>query len=371
LGTAAVIIALSILAGFEKEIKEKVFGFISHVQVVGFQGQPLDQYEASVKKVGQTIPQVRAITPVVAKEALIRAGENVDGVFLKGIDLKTDFSAASRYIIAGRYLSSQDSADAGMVIGRKLAAKLDVDVGSRVVVLAIPRSAGGIVPRAAAFRVVGIFESGMSEYDDLYAFTTLSRAQALFQLGDAVLGYDILVRDPADASMVAAQVQSALGYPHYARTAPQLYKNLFAWIELQKKPAPIVLGLIIVVATVNIIGTLLMLVLDKMHDIGVLRSLGATPAAIRRVFILHGGLIGVLGIAFGNLLAYALCWVQLTFKPFSLPSDIYYMSSVPILLEPESFVVVSLFALTLCLSAAVLPARVASKIDPIQSLRYG
>lgn len=374
IGTAGVIVALSVLNGFEREIKEKVFSFTSHVQIVGFQNQPLRDYARSMESVRRNVPHVRAIAPFVAREAMMRAGDKVDGIVLKGIDARLDVNSTSRYLVEGDFLDAAESRPQA-VIGRKLAGKLGIGLGSRVIVFGLPRGRGmelsAAQPRAMVFSVVGLFESGMAEYDDIYVFTSLQNAQKLFQLDDAVLGFDVLTDDLDQAPAVAMDAQKLLGYPHYARTAAQLYKNLFAWIELQKKPAPILLGLVVIVATVNIVGTLLMLVLGKTRDIGILKSIGATPRGIRRIFLIQGLVIGVLGVLLGNALAFGLCWFQLTMKPLSLPSDIYFMSTVPILMRYGNFVLVSAVILALCAAASLIPSLAASRLDPVRTLRFG
>jgi lipoprotein-releasing system permease protein len=162
-----------------------------------------------------------------------------------------------------------------------------------------------------------------------------------------------------------------LGYPHYARTVFQTYRNLFSWIELQKRPIPIILGLVIIVATVNIIGTLLMLVLDKTKEIGILMSMGATRWGITRIFLRQGLVIALLGAGLGNVLGFALCFAQLEFKFFSLPSDIYFMNSVPILLRPEYFLVVTGVSIILSLACAYIPARLAARLRPVDTIRFG
>lgn len=370
IGTAAVIIALSIINGFEKEIKEKVFSFTSHVQIVGFQNRPLPYEAESIQRVREQVDGVRSISPFVAKEAMVRAGDNVDGIMLRGAGTDYLEGTIRRYLVEGRALSHDASAQE-IVIGKKLSNRLGVHLGDRVTVFGLP-GGGRVVgqPRAMVFEVAGIFESGMSEYDDIYAFTSLLNAQKLFQLGNAVHGYDVVTNDVAKAEDIGAEIQQLLGYPHYARTAAQLYRNLFAWIELQKKPAPIFLGLIIAVAAVNIIGALLMLVLEKARGIGILKSIGARPSDIQAVFLLQGTLIGVVGIIAGNLLAYGVCWFQATFKPLSIPADIYFMNTVPILMRFENFIVVSAIVLALCVLAALIPSRSAARLDPITTLRF-
>lgn len=370
LGTAALIITLSILGGFEKEIKEKVFGFMTHIQVQGFQNQPLLNYQNNITLVKENIKGVKGISPFIAKEAMIRAGENVDGVFLKGIDVETDIMTLKKYIVSGNYLSLSPEIPE-IVIGKKLAIKLNVNVNDKVIVFGLPVSESNLQPKAQAFKVAGIFQSGMAEYDDLFAYTHLKNAQKLFSLDESVMGFDITVDTLDNAKLIAMEVQELLEYPHYARTAQQLYRNLFAWVELQKKPAPILLGLIVIVAVVNIIGTLLMIVLEKMSDIGVLKSLGMSKRGIQRIFLLQGLFISSIGIGLGNLLAYTLCYLQLRLQFFSLPSDIYYMSTVPILLQWENFAIVSFVVAILCLLTSLIPARAASNLDAITSLRFG
>ncbi|MDI6767486.1 MAG: ABC transporter permease [Bacteroidota bacterium] len=370
LGTAALIITLSVLDGFEKEIKEKVIAFTSHIEVRGFQNKTLSDYRQSIENLKKEIPNVKAISPFAAREGMIRFKDAVDGIYLRGIDPSIDVLTSRQHIVAGEFLSASTEGSREIVIGRKLANRLNVEVGDKLVVFALP-SDNSLQPRAMQFQLAGIYESGMAEFDDIYAYTNLKDAQQLFQLGEGVSGYDVLVNDIANVDETARQIQHLLGYPHYSRTVFQLYRNLFSWIELQKKMSPILLSLIIVVATVNIIGTLLMFVLEKMKAIAILKSLGAGPKLIRKIFRLQGLAIAVSGIVLGNLLAYILCYLQLKFKIISLPSDIYYMDAAPILIRPENFIIVTIAALLLCMMTTLIPTRAASKLEPVTALRFG
>jgi lipoprotein-releasing system permease protein len=311
------------------------------------------------------------VAPYVSREALIRSREGVDGILLKGVDPDHDNSTIPRYVVAGRYdLHREKGGIARLVLGKKLAARLALRVGDKAIVFGIGRLLEGSRARVMQFQVVGIYESGMAEYDDVYAFTHLRDAQILFQIVDAVSGYDIMLTRVDSAAAVADQAQDLLGYPHYGRTVFETYRNLFSWIELQKEPIPIILGLIIIVATVNIIGTLLMMVLDKTREIGVLAALGATRGGIARIFLRQGLTIALLGTGAGNLLAFALCFAQLQFKILSLPSDIYFMTSVPILLRWEDFSLVTALTISLCLLSALIPARLAARLSPVQAIRF-
>lgn len=372
LGTAALIITLSVLAGFEREIKEKVIGFTAHIQVFGFQNKPLTGYQRSIEDVENKLPGIKGISPFVAKEAMIRSKEAVDGVFLKGIDPAVDVTSIRKYLVTGRSVSGESGDMHEIVIGKKLADKLNVVLGDKLVVFGLPAGdAQSIQPRALQFQLVGIYESGMAEYDDIYAYTDLRSARQIFQLGDKISGYDVLVNDLTSVDENAKQLQELLGYPHYARTVFQTYRNLFSWVDLQKKMSPVLMALIVIVAAVNVIGTLLMFVLERTQAIGILKSLGAGPGHIRRIFWMQGMVIAVVGIVGGNIVAFVLCWLQLRFRLLSLPSDIYFMNSVPMMLKAENFVLVSTIVLFLTMLTAILPSRSAAKLDTIAALRFG
>lgn len=371
LGTATLIIALSVLGGFEQEITEKVVGFTSHVQITGFQNLPLRHYEENAARLAALSPVVTSVSPYVSREALVRSREGVDGILLKGVDPAIENTVSRKYMVEGTYAIEREQGGAAkLVIGRKLASRLALGVGDRAVIFGVGRMLEGGQARAMQFRVTGIYESGMAEYDDIYAFTDLHDAQTLFQVPDAVNGYDVHLSRVDSAAAIAERAADLLGYPHYARTVFDSYRNLFSWIELQKKPIPIILGLIIVVATVNIIGTLLMMVLDKTREIGVLASMGATRWGITRIFLRQGLTIALIGTALGNALAFGLCFAQQEFRFFSLPSDIYFMTSVPILLRAEYFIVVSAITIGLCLLSSLVPARLASRLHPVTAIRF-
>jgi lipoprotein-releasing system permease protein len=371
LGTATLIIALAVLGGFEREITEKVVGFTSHVEILAFQNLPLKNAATNAPLIERTFRAVESACAFVSREALIRSREGIDGVLLKGLDPERDNSSTPRYIVAGTYdLRHRRGEPAPLVIGKKLASRLALGIGDKAILFGIGRVMEAGSARAAQFRVTGIYESGMSEYDDVYVFSSLTDAQSLFQMGEGVSGYDIRLRQVDSAAAVAEQVQDLLGYPHFGRTVFETYRNLFSWIELQKKPIPLILGLIIIVATVNIIGTLLMMVLDKTREIGVLAAMGATRWAVTKIFLRQGFIIAVLGTAMGNAFALGLCLAQVQFRFFSLPSDIYFMTAVPILLRASDFALVSVITVGLCVLSSLIPARLAARLHPVQAIRF-
>jgi lipoprotein-releasing system permease protein len=369
LGTAALIITLSILDGFEREIKSKVVEFTAHIQVQGYQNLPLENYTASMERVMKEVAGVQSISPFAAKEGMIRSRDGVDGIYLKGIDPLRDVVTPKYNLVEGRFITDANKTRE-IVVGKRLALRLNAHIGDKLAVFALPRGQN-TQPKVMQFQLVGVYESGMAEFDDIYAYTNLRDAQSLFQLGDNVSGYDVLVKDITQVDDIAKQIQDLLEYPHFTRTVFQLYHNLFSWVELQKKMSPILLSLIIIVATINIIGTILMFVLEKTRAIGILKSLGASPKIIRKIFMYQGIGIATVGIVLGNILAFTFCVVQLNFKLITLPSEIYYMNAVPVLMRPENFVLVTAIAYVLCLLTVLLPSRAAARMNTVNALRFG
>jgi len=369
LGTATLIITLSILSGFEKEIKDKVIAFVTHIQVTGFQGKSLPEIRTMTEKLQKEFSEIQSVTPFVAKEGMIRSKHSVEGIYLKGIENTNEYPALKKYLVEGTQVQPSGKSKE-LIIGKKLATKLNVAIGEKVVVFGISVEKELIQPKVKQFIVSGIYESGMSEYDDIYAFTELTIAQELFSMKDELSGYEISVRDISSVYAVSKNISESLGYPYHVTTMFRLYRNLFSWIELQKKLSPLLLVLIIVVATVNILGMLLMFVLEKVKAIGILSTMGATSTHVRRIFFYQGIMISVFGIVLGNMLGALLCLLQWKFHIISLPSDIYFMSAVPIEFQAGNFLLVSFAAFVLALATTWLPSRAASKINTISAIRF-
>jgi lipoprotein-releasing system permease protein len=216
---------------------------------------------------------------------------------------------------------------------------------------------------------VGIYRSGLREYDDVLLYTGLKDAQKLFKMGNNVTGIEVMVKDINKIKETTERIKRLLGYPYYARSVFQIYKGLFTWVELQKKPIPIVLGLITIVAAFNIIGFLLMIVLEKTETIGILKSLGATDLDVIKVFFYQGIFIAVIGILIGNIVGYGLCFLQLEYSIIKLP-EIYYMDHVPILINVNAGILITVIAFLLSLVVTLIPSYLASKLSPITSLRF-
>ena len=371
LGVAALIITISILNGFEKEIRDKVSGLVSHIQISSFTPDGLRDYRSAIETIKDSISGVTGISPIVQKEAVIRFKSNVEGILLKGIIIETDLSTARNRILKGEFnLSDIDSTFSRLMIGDKLAKKMNIDTGSKLIVFGLNGIPSPVnPPKIKQFIVSGIYETGLREFDDLIIYTNLKTAQKLFELKDNVTGIEMTLDSIDKVESVVAKIKKDIGYPYYPKSLFKIFKPIFTWVELQKAPTPIILGLIIIVATFNIVGTLLMLVLEKTQSIGTLKSLGAGNGQIMKIFLYDGLIIGITGIILGNILGLGLCFLELKYKLFSLP-EIYYLKSVPIQIQPEYIILISLITLILTFIATLIPSYLASRLDPVKSLRF-
>ena len=373
LGVAALIITLSVLGGFEHTIKDNVISFTAHLQLISFQNQLLPNPNKTMEVVLSEYPEVKSIAPYLSREGMIRSASTTDGVLIKGIDPRNDISAAKTRMVDGTYsLEQRERGVEGIILGRRLAQKLEVAVGDRILLMSLGGSSVTLSQtRVMQFEVRGLYETGMAEYDETYIYVNLKNAQRLFAVGPMVSGFDILVHDLDSLDNIAQRLPERLGYPYYARTTYQMNRNLFTWIELQKKPIPIIIGLIIIVATVNIIGTLLMMVMEKGKEIGILRALGTDRKKLTGIFLAQGMFIAIVGVILGNAIAFIVCWLELHYRIISLPSGIYFMSHVPIDLDPINFLLVSVLALLMCFLSSIIPSRIAARRDPIRMIKFG
>lgn len=371
LGVSTLIIAISILNGFETEIKKKVSGLVSHIQITSFKAEGVFDYENTITAIKENIPELTGISPYVQKEAVLRTKSSVEGVILKGIDISRDVSTKRNIILSGEYnLQPIDTIFSRLVIGDKLAQKLNLTVGQKVIIFGLTGIPSPFnQPKIKQFIISGVYESGLKDYDDILIYTNLETAQKLAELNSNVTGIEMNISDIDEAEKIVTKLKTFLEYPLYPKSLFKLYRGLFSWVELQKAPTPIVLGLIIIVATFNIIGTLLMLILEKTQSIGILKALGSSNRAIMKIFVSDGLIIGILGIIIGNILGISLCLLELNYKFFSLPEQ-YYMKNVPIFIQPQYIILISLITLALTMIATIIPSYLASRVNPVKSIRF-
>ena len=378
LGVAALLLSLAIVRGFSQEITEKIFGFGAHIQVRSYvDAQPLEN-AASLQSTLQSTPGVASAAPVIEEVVLLRQSErSIDGVQLLGTTRAPEY--LTQNLTRGSFQLEDSSADnAPLVVGAGLASRLGLAVGDRVTAFSLRDggSGGGLQlgrPRVRQFRVTGVFETSLSNIDDNFAFTGLETARSLVGFPrSAVSRFDVTVDDIARVDSIAADLEDAIGFPASARTIYQIqpYASLFAWVDLQQGIIPLVIGVIVIVAAFNIVGILLMIILEKTREIGILQSLGTSQSMLKRLFLSFGLLIGAVGTTLGAGLALLLGYLQQRFAIIPLPQEAYYMTTAPIELNPVDYVVVATVTLLLCGLAAYIPARVAARIEPVRAIRF-
>lgn len=369
-GVASLILALSIVRGFSGEIENKITGFAAHVQVQSIRDEPLRDAQ-NLRALLQRQEILSDIAPVVQEFILLRrSARDIDGVSIWGTDHAPSFIASS--LVAGSDSLTTATGDPGMVIGASLARSLSVEQGDRVTAFSVQDAGGGMnqAPTIRQFRVTGIYESSLADFDDLYVFTGLQEARDLLGYDDdQVTRYDLRVEGGVDFVDAANRLDDILDFPAIARPVTEIYRSLFAWVALQESIIPLIISIIIFVAAVNIVGTLLMIILEKQRDMGILAGMGATSRMRRRIFVRLGLFIGLAGVILGEVGALILAWAQLQFGIIPLPAEAYYMNTAPIDLSAIDFLAVAVVTLGLCVLSSWIPAKVAARLHPIQAIR--
>ncbi len=378
LGVASLLLALAIVRGFSQEIQNKIVGFGAHIQVQSYvQDTPLENAPSLENRLSQ-LDQVQRVTPLVEGVVILRQSERaIDGVVMLGTEDPPEYLADQ--VDEGTFdLSDAEGGQPGLVVGADLADRLALEVGEQVTMFSLqsgeegPEASFGMRrPSVKQFVVRGIYDTSLQNIDDVYVFADLSVARSLMQMSpESVSRFNLTVEDPSVIESLSAEIEEQFGFPIAARTIYQQYAGLFAWVNLQESIIPLVIGVIVLVAAFNIIGTLLMMVLEKTREIGVLQSLGTSGATLKRLFLVLGLLIGTVGTAIGAGLALLLGVLQQQFSIIPLPAEAYYMTTAPIELNPLDYVVVSLITLALCALAAYVPARVAARVEPVRAIRF-
>ena len=393
LGVAALIIVLAVMNGFEEDLRTKILGIKSHIELTTDLTGPMKDYQKVREKIAD-VEGVVASTPFIYSQAMIRSSNGVTGVIIRALDTQSAFKVINlgkvkegniEYLnkipheISLNYKSNGVSPD-GIVIGKEMARTLGVFLYDTITIIS-PVSIStpmGMVPRMKKFVVVGIFESGFYEYDSTLAYLSLQSCQDFLQMGNTVTGIDIKVDDIYKADGIARKIQSKLGFPFWTQNWMQMNKNLFSALKLEKHVMFIILSLIVLVAAFNIISALIMIVMEKNKDIAILKSMGATSRSIMKIFIFQGLIIGVIGTALGCVTGLAVALnlqkvsiiVEKIFRFKILPGDVYYLSELPSKVNYGDIVIIVVGTLFICFLSTIYPSLRASRTDPAEALRY-
>ena len=390
LGVMALIIVLAVMTGFEEDLKDKILGTNAHIVVLKSSGG-IDDYDGVMGKL-KKIDGVVAATPFIYNQVMLSTGKNVSGVVLRGVDVSTDplVTNLSKSLVEGKLadlekrmpapLAQSEAPKPGVIIGKELARNLNLYTGDTVNVISPLGNITplGMVPKMKQFRVIGIFNTGMFEYDSTLAYVSLREAQSFLGLGDTVTGVQLRVDDVYKTGQIAREINTKLGFPFYARDWMQMNKNILFALKTEKMVMFIILTLIVLVAAFGIASTLFMVVMEKTKDIAILKSMGASGGSIMKIFVIEGLIIGffgtVIGVAGGLLVATNLEPIvgvvqQVTgFELFS--KDVYYLDHFPSRVVPSDVLLISITAVLISFVATLYPSWQASRLPPAEALRY-
>ena len=375
LGVGTLIAVLAVMTGFKEDLQEKILGTNSHIVIYERGEQGIKNYQEVLEKVRKT-DHVMAVSPFIMGQVMLSSQSSVSGVVIKGVDptLVVNVTDIAKFIKEGKIESLQvvDERPA-LLLGKELARRLGSFIGDEVTVISPLGEMGpfGMIPRMKKFNVVGIFDSGMYEYDSTLVYTSIKNAQDFFGMGDSVSGLEIRVDNIYKASQITDVIEAKLneeGLRYWARDWMQMNRSLFSALKLEKIVMFIILILIILVAAFGIVGTLTLIVMEKTKDIAILISMGATKKGVMRIFMIEGLIIGIIGTILGLILGYAI--VNLLHKFVTLPGDVYYISYLPVKMKGLDLILVSISGVVISFLATLYPSYQAAKLNPAEAIRY-
>ena len=377
-GVMALIVVIAVMTGFEYDLKSRILGVESHI-VIMRHNVPFSDYRNILEHVENT-DGVEAATPFINSQVILRSSLSLSGAVLRGIDpdsadrvIKNLDKVSLKNLKETDQRKSTSIAMPGIILGKELAKNLGVMQGDPVHLIS-PRgmiSPIGHIPTMKRFKVAGLFESGMYEYDRSLAYMHIKDAQKILRMGDSVNGIEVRVNNIYNARNIAGRIVKELGFQYWARDWMQMNQNLFSALKLEKTVMFIILALIVLVAAFNIASTLIMMVMEKTKDIAILKAMGATNKSIRKIFVFKGIVIGSIGTILGVCLGLILCTILKYYQFIELPGDVYYITTLPVKLELLDVVMIASAAMAISFLATLYPARQASKLDPVEAIRYG
>lgn len=372
-GSAGLLIALSIVHGFKSTIDNKVLGFAPHITISTYSDDPLFRSDTLVTQL-RSYEEVELAQAVIYGQAMIQTSDEVTGIFFKGVEPDGDVTDLKQYISAGSFNLAADSAGRpGIIIGNKMAETLNAGIGSTLTAYTIEGIPSPLnSPEIQQFRLTGVYQTGIGRFDDIYALVDRKYAQELFRIeGVQASAVEVRLKDNTIIQSFDRELSEGLPFPYYTETIYNQYGNIFAWVDLQEETIPFVISVMIIVAAFNLIGTILMMVIERTRDIGILKTIGAQSNKVRKIFLLEGFFVAGVGLIIGIAISLVFAWLQSTYQLIPLSEQNYYMSYAPVEPHGLDFIIVAAVTFLLCGLASWLPARVASRTDPLKVIAYG
>ncbi len=374
IGVMSLIVVLAVMNGFREDLLKKILGVNSHLIILSYRGGIKDTQTVMDKAL--EVDGVLSATPFIYSQVMIKNADNISGAILRGLDPDTAGTVINidSMIKEGSLtlLKKRNSDPQGIILGSELSKRIGALPGDTVTLVS---PIGKLTPlgrmaNEGKFKVKAIFESGMYEYDSSMAYLSLTDARDFLSLGDEVTGIELKVEDIDESDKIAEIVQDKLGYPYWTKDWKMMNKSLFSALKLEKVTMFIILIMIVLVGALNIISSLVMLVMEKTHDIAILRTMGASSKSIMSIFIFQGLFVGLIGTLFGLMSGSFLCHLLARYKFIKLPPDVYYISTLPVRIEPLDIVLIALAAILISFLATIFPSWQASKLNPVEALRY-
>ncbi len=373
-GVMALVVVLSVMNGFRSDLMSKILGVNSHVLVLNLSGT-FNGYHQVAEKV-KKMDGVVAITPFIYTQVMLNNSGRVSGAVLRGVDPKSAARVVSfdKMIKEGSLssLSETENGIPSIILGSELAKQIGASTGSLVTVISPEGKLTplGRTPNTKRFKVTAVFDSGMYEYDASMVYISLGEAQRFLALGDSVTGLELKVKEVYQSDIIARKIQKSLGYPYWTKDWKLMNRSLFSALKLEKLTMFVILTMIVLVGALNIISTLVMVVMEKTRDVAILRAMGASARSIMSIFMLQGILVGVIGTIAGLFAGLGLCHLLSRYKFINLPSDVYYISKLPVQVSVSDVSIVAGAAVAISFLATLYPAWYASRLNPVESFRY-
>jgi lipoprotein-releasing system permease protein len=373
-GVMSLVVVLSVMNGFRADLMSKILGVNSHILVLSY-GGPFDKYEEQTLQVGQ-VKGVVAATPFIYSQVMVKRAGSVSGAILRGLD--PDSAGAvigiNDMIKMGSLASLKGPSEGPppIIVGRELSRQLGVYPGDLLTVVSPEGKLTpmGRAPNTRDYRVSAIFDSGMYEYDASMVYVSLAEAQDLLGMGDQVTGLDVRVSDPYQSEQTGKGIQEQLGYPFWTKDWKMMNRSLFSALKLEKITMFIILTMIVLVGALNIISTLVMVVMEKTREVAILRAMGGSAKSIMSVFMIQGVLVGVIGTLSGLASGLGICYLLAKYRFIKLPADVYYISTLPVKVELGDVFFVGAAAILISFLATLYPSWYASRLNPVEALRY-